>query len=71
MYLPKAHGCAATLTPNDLNPFSSVRRQWRPPLFLPDSANRTPMVSEQRDLKIGLGEAGNKVRVIFFVGNTA
>ena len=29
------------------------------------------MVSKQKGLKIGLGEAGNKVRVRFFVGNTA
>ena len=29
------------------------------------------MASEQKGLKIGLGEAGNKVRVRFFVGNTA
>ena len=29
------------------------------------------MASEQKGLKIGLGEAGNKVSVRFFVGNTA
>ena len=29
------------------------------------------MASEQKGLKIGLSEAGNKVRVIFFVGNAA
>ena len=29
------------------------------------------MASEQKSLKIGLGEAGNKVIVIFFAGNTA
>ena len=29
------------------------------------------MAFEQKGLKIGLGEAGNKVRVIIFVGNTA
>ena len=29
------------------------------------------MASEQKGLEIGLGEAGNKVRVRFFVGNTA
>ena len=29
------------------------------------------MASEQKSLKIGLGEVGNKVSVIFFAGNTA
>ena len=29
------------------------------------------ITSQQKCLKIGLGEAGNKVRVRFFVGNTA
>ena len=33
--------------------------------------HKTPMASEQKGLKIGLEKAGNKVRVRFFVGNTA
>ena len=33
--------------------------------------HKTTVASEQKSLKIGLGEAGNKVSVIFFAGNTA
>ena len=50
-----------------LNTFSTVRRHWRPPLSLPDSAIRRQWRPNKKGLKICLGEAGNKVRVRFFV----
>ena len=63
--------CPTAHAPGAINPFSSVRHHWRPPLFLPDSAVRHQWCPNKKGLKIGLDETGNKVRVRFFVGNTA
>ena len=42
-----------------INPFAAIRRHWRPPHFLPDSAIRCQWRLNKKILKIGLGEAGN------------